>query len=374
MKQQSLNIQLSALTPVCIGTGQILSPYSDFVIEDKKIYYVDQQLIKQRLAEKPHLIDEFVKGVANGFDNNRSTFDLNQFLYSKLGIDIRKEYRMKTSSHANESKQQLYTIIKNAGVQPYIPGSSLKGAIKTALLYDWLVNDAEGQKVIVRLLKNPKEEMVNKEIEQAFGRFNPGFSDSSLLDTDKMVCIDTKRLHIKKGNTAIPQTWESIATEAKATLSFSTKENANFRYVDWKELCRVGNQYAKAGIQCEWDILEEAAGEKMTDDVYNKLYDFYETMYNNIDEANENTAFLKLGSGKGYYFNSVGLALFEADKSEKKTAFLNFLKDSGFGKVYKKETGKMEDYDLDPHDFPITRVIDVNRVQPIGWVKLEIEK
>lgn len=371
---QTYPLQLTTLTPVCIGTGNKLSPYADYVIDKqrKKIYYINQELVKTKLADKLNLIDEYVAGIANGMDNNRSTFNLNNFLKSRLDIDIRNEYRMQLDCEATGSKE-LYTIVKNAGLQPYIPGSSLKGAVKTALLYDWLVNNTDGKKAVEALLKNFKDEKVNEELEKVFNGFNPGFSDSSLIDTSKMMCIDTKRLHIKKGNTAIPQAWESIINDTKTTISFSMIESESFKHLSWKELCRVLNQYAKATNSREWDILDTIGG-NMPDADYNKLFDFYERINKDIDEANENTAFLKLGSGKGYYMNSVGLALFDADKSEGKTAFLKFLKQSGFGKVYKKETRQMENYDLDPYDFPITRVIDVNKIQPVGWVKLGTEK
>jgi CRISPR-associated protein Csm5 len=373
--KQTYPLQLTTLTPVCIGTGNKLSPYADYVIDEqrKKIYYIDQELVKNKLAKEPNLIDEYVEGVANGMDNNRSSFNLKNFLKNRLNIDVHKEHRLQLDCEAKGSKE-LYTIVKNAGLQPYVPGSSLKGAVKTALLYDWLVNEAGGKKAVESLLKNSRDENANEVIEKAFNGFKLGFSDSSLIDANRMMCIDNKRLHIKKGNTAIPQAWESILAGTQASLSFSEREGNNYQQLSWKELCRVLNQYAKAGNQCEWDILTDTAGEEMTDDVYNRLYDFYEKINKDINEAKDNTAFLKLGSGKGYYLNSVGLALFDADKSEDKTSFLKFLKQSGFGKVYKKETRKMEDYDLNPYDFPVTRVIDVHKIQPVGWVKLEIEK
>jgi len=374
MKQKH-KIQLTTLTPVCIGTGSKLSPYADYVIDEqhKKIYYVNQELVKSRLEENMKLIDEYVAGVTSGMDNNRSLFRLENFLKNRLKIDIRKEHRLQMDCEAKGSKE-LYTIVKNGGLQPYIPGSSLKGAIKTALLYDWLTNNAEGKKIIEELLRSPKGEKGNKAIEKMLNQFNPGLSDTSLIEVNQMRCIDTKRLHIKKGNMVIPQAWESIVKNTLSTLTYSERQYEQFKPLTWAECCRVINQYSKAGNQCEWDILSDIAGDKMRDDIYDKLYDFHEAMNNDINEADEHTAFLKLGSGKGYYLNSVGLAMFNADKSENKTAFLRFLKQVGFGKVFKKETRRMEDYDLDPYDFPITRVIDVNKLQPIGWIKLKLEK
>jgi len=375
MKQKQYNIKLTTLTPVCIGTGITLSPYSDYVIDEseKRIYYVNQELIKKKLEEKLELIDEFVNSVASGMDNNRSNFKLEQFLAKRLGIDIRKHHLLQLPCEARGSKQ-LYTIIKNAGMQPYIPGSSIKGAVKTALLYDWLVNDNEGQDTVSGLLQNQDDKNPTNKIEQKFNRFNPGFSDSSLIGINRMECIDTRRFHIKKGKPDIPQTWESVTINASVNISLLVKEKEDYVYLEWPELQKAINQYAKAGNKCEWDILVDAAGKQMNNGIYNALYDFYEKMDTDISNAGTSTAYLKLGSGKGYYLNSVGLALFEADTTEDKSKFLEFLKWCGFGKVYKKETRRMEEYDLNSYDFPITRVLDIHKILPLGWVKLEIEK
>lgn len=370
-------LQLTTITPVCIGTGTKLSPYADYVIDErhKKIYYIDQELVKRKLAQNVRLVDDYVAGVATGMDNNRSSFNVDQFLRTRLGIDVKTQHRLQLDCEATGSKE-LYTIVKNAGRQPYIPGSSLKGAVKTALLYDWLINSEEGKGITNRLLKNFYDKEANNKLAHILEKNNPGFSDSALVDSSRLKCIDVKRLHIKKGTKGIPQTWESIVAGTKAIVSFADTRYGTYNPSDWKRLHQVINQYALAGNKCEWDILCDISekNKKMSGNDNNRLCDFYEKMNENIQGSNEKTIFLKLGSGKGYYLNSVGLAIFDADPSEGKTAFLNFLKQGGFGKVYKKETRRTENYELDPYDFPITRVVDAKHMQPLGWIKLELVK
>jgi len=46
-------------------------------------------------------------------------------------------------------RQQIIPMIKNGG-QPYLPGSSLKGMLRTAILYDWLVNTKLGEPELKR--------------------------------------------------------------------------------------------------------------------------------------------------------------------------------------------------------------------------------
>jgi len=89
-------------------------------------------------------------------------------------------------------------------------------------------------------------------------------------------------------------------------------------------------------------------------------------MEENINNADDKTCYLRLGSGKGYYFNSIGLALFKTDRTNNKVLFYKFLKQMKF-KGSKK-------YGLHANEFPLTRVIDLKTQEPLGWVKLELLK
>jgi len=45
------NIKLSTLTPVSVGDGGQLMPFTDYVLDDEKIVYIDQHKMEARLAE-----------------------------------------------------------------------------------------------------------------------------------------------------------------------------------------------------------------------------------------------------------------------------------------------------------------------------------
>src|SRR5690606_26891420 len=95
-------IRLTTITPVCIGTGQKLSPYADYIIDEnsKKIFYIDQALVKRKIAEKLNLIDEYVHGVSTRLDNNRSKFNLYKFLKAKLNIDVYTQHQLQLDCEA----------------------------------------------------------------------------------------------------------------------------------------------------------------------------------------------------------------------------------------------------------------------------------
>jgi CRISPR type III-A-associated RAMP protein Csm5 len=152
-------IRLTTESPLSIlaDSGRWLSPYADFIVSDKgdKLYYVDNQLVEKALETKPHFIEDYVNGVRNGMnglDVNRSNFDLKDFLTKRLGLSLNEaNYKVVKArgvwlgKDKKPKKNNLQTISKD-GERLYLPGSSLKGAMRTALLYDWLCYNEEGKK------------------------------------------------------------------------------------------------------------------------------------------------------------------------------------------------------------------------------------
>ena len=371
--------RITTLTPVSIGDGNTLSAFADYVLEKGKIHYINQQIIRDKMGKNPELIDFYVEGMIRGKSNTTNTFDLKNFIFNRLKLTLQQ-----VASHCIEAKnvsgkKEFYTVVKNAGQSPYIPGSTLKGAIKTALLYDWLI-DAKNdwcENYLENL--NNKEERVRLEAQlmTEFDKFELGVSDSSLLDFDTLQAIDIKRLHIKKGSLNIPQTREAvkenIACECEirnvrkliAEKADGTKVYKNY---SWRELCKIINKFSDNSCNIEWEIMERF--EKKLD---NKYYKHLENFYRTIQKRTESltTAYLRLGTGKGFYFNSIALALYDRDGTENKGQFLKFLKTCGYGKVYNTKQRQVEEYDLNPDEFPITRFVEITETKPLGWIQLE---
>ncbi len=386
-------IKITAITPVCIGDGQKLSPFSDYKLKDGKLIYLNQETIKQVLKTRPNLIEDFVKGIISGMDNTGSKFDIERFFYNYAKIDL-ASITLKTidSTAVPKGNKNLYTIIKNAGVHPYIPGSSLKGAIKTALLYIWLQDKNNhwckdylklyDKNSTGNLSKKKEDNLPNEkkaleeELNNKFNSFEFAVSDSDLFSEDSIKAIDTKRLQLKEGKFTIPQTWEAIKENSSATLSISSIKMGKDELLNWTQIYKVINLFSQNSNVIEWEIFDNCCGEnnKFDDDIYNSLFSFYNSIEKNINNADATTCYLRLGSGKGYYFNSIGLALYNADETEDKKLFVNFLRNNGFGKIFNKTNKQWEEFDLQSDEFPLTRVLDFKTSNPLGWVKLELLK
>ena len=164
-------VKITTLTPVCIGDGQRLSPFSDYKLKRDKLIYLNQEVIKKALEKQPDLIDDYVEGIISGMDNTGSKFDIDSFLYNRAKLDLSSLKLKEVDSTAQpKGNKNLYTILKQVGKYPYIPGSSLKGAIKTALLYNWLMdkNNYWCKDYLKLLDKNSsltQEELKDKKIE-----------------------------------------------------------------------------------------------------------------------------------------------------------------------------------------------------------------
>lgn len=371
--------KITTLTPVSIGDGNTLSAFADYVLEKGKIYYINQQAIRDKMGKNPELMDFYVEGMIRGKSNTTNTFDLKNFIFNRLKLTLQQAASHSIEAKNVSGKKEFYTVVKNAGQSPYIPGSTLKGAIKTALLYDWLI-DAKNdwcENYLENLNNKEERGRLEAQLMAEFDKFELGVSDSSLLEFDTLQAIDIKRLHIKKGSLDIPQTREAIkeniACECEirnvrkliAEKADGTKVYKNY---SWRELCKIINKFSDNSCNIEWEIMERF--EKKLD---NKYYKHLENFYRTIQKRTESltTAYLRLGTGKGFYFNSIALALYDRDGIENKGQFLKFLKTCGYGKVYNTKQRQVEEYDLNPDEFPITRFVEITETKPLGWIQLE---
>jgi CRISPR-associated protein Csm5 len=63
-----MDFKIQTLTPVNIGSGEVLSQFSDYVYEDGFVYYLDHDLMLKELLDKSNseeTIDKFVLIVKN---------------------------------------------------------------------------------------------------------------------------------------------------------------------------------------------------------------------------------------------------------------------------------------------------------------------
>ena len=143
---QSIRGTLTTLTPVSIGGSQeaLRSPYTDYVVSEnnKTVHYIDHRAFESEL-ENQGLIDEFSDAIVQ-MDNNRSNLDLYKFITLRLKVPVEQmAYASFASKGLHRRDRILISEVAKTANRLYIPGSTLKGALCNAIMYDWLTKDPE---------------------------------------------------------------------------------------------------------------------------------------------------------------------------------------------------------------------------------------
>lgn len=141
MKNDYRTFRLSLLTlaPVHIGNGEKYTS-REFIYENKKFYFPDMgkfynQMVEKRLAEK---FEAFLIQTRPNARNNRliSFLNDNRIAERSFGGYSISETGLESDRNPNSAGaiNEVNKFIRDAFGNPYIPGSSLKGAIRTILM------------------------------------------------------------------------------------------------------------------------------------------------------------------------------------------------------------------------------------------------
>ena len=376
MKQplKSHKVRLATLSPLFIGAGNehMLSPYSDYVKCGDWLTYIDTGKLQEAMQGDAALIDAFVKGMRQ-FDNNQASFELEDFITETLGRRIEDFAIRRVRIEGDCKKAQIRRFVATAG-KPFIPGSSLKGSIRTAVLVDWLLNRKDGEpaldKIRVAVKKNNQEALEAMNPEQAcFGSISHDvfrhlrISDSVPIDVSHLMVGEMKRVALpskkkKQQQSAIPQWSEMIvpSVETVCSISMTTPlEPTGFDFLDHQsvsELFSIVNRISLESCQRELDELER----------FGKFRDFtgfYENLEQQLLSIKPDEAIIRLGGGKTWHDNSIGLSI---DNEE-----------FGAEILFKQYIQLLMGIKTLP--FPSTRSAIVKNNQPVdptGWVKLTI--
>lgn len=407
---------LEILTPVHIGTGEKIGSV-EYVL-DKGLHRID---MNELFKDSTFKVQTFIN-----FSENRNCY-LGEFnkelalkytLYyvaidSKIESELLNQIKNNRSADINEFKKNVFN-------QPYIPGSSMKGAIRTAILWYILKNDSNKlqdvinirQKMIKQNPKNPKK-ADNKILESIFGK-DPNYDflrvlqleDSNPFSITSLEVSDVKILTTTK-NGAHPKRFsnftETLVESAKSTLKikiddflleddiarklgFNGKQNfikSISEICNSKSISEICNSYAKEFINNEIDFFNK----------YHlpNLVNAYDDLLDKIP-SNNNAFLLHLGWGSGWHgmtiteilgntilndirwkfnigkkvkYHKKCNGIVKPDKYNKNKFYCNKCRK---GKLTKKDIGTKLFY-----PFPKTRKIvfkNGNPEYPLGWIKL----
>jgi len=379
------------------------------------------------------LMQNYIDGIYNSFDNNRANFKLQDFIETTPGIEMDDfDYAAQSIPYVGlrkNDRREIKCIIKDNG-HPYIPGSTLKGAIKGALLYDFMKFAPAGISSLDRLMKKllkvfrqcerelsdleriagkrsvswddkktirdikkqigqnggedlarqfdqAIEELMTKDFKylpKDFAHLKP--SDTSLFPIDDLMLQLTKRLHYMKGQVAIPANLEAIKPKAAQRFKLTIIPQfykTELAYLNEEQpiegLFKRINKFSQDNVSVELDLLDDypwadrVRGQDR--ETFLNYQDFLNEMYNRIEATLPHEAYMAIGFGKSFYYNSIGILVNDWDRDMELgerdlSAFRKYCKLFFLGKDGQK-------------NFPLTRTV-TNGGVPMGWVKMVWEQ
>jgi CRISPR-associated protein Csm5 len=321
-------LELELLTPLHIGAGgpALLFDY-DVAWANRLLWVLDtERAIEERLS-----LEDIERGVEPRISRLLRREEYRQYARYTVGF----------GGELAEQPRELLPLVRDVEEQPYLPGSSLKGAFRTALawaLFSGQLRQAGGElartttgQAILRELREPRlrREQFARRLEialfQSGERFDPNHDllralrprDSATLDRNAAVAeqvgiysLRNGRLVLRgPGNRWLVETLPQgtrLRLEIELDLGLFRSGEAGLPgeragSLQLQGLLRACREFARALAQAEARFFRQAGPPS--------LAQFYDELLRRIEQAGLEEAYLQLGWGTGWTAKTVGLLL-----------------------------------------------------------------
>lgn len=388
-------LEIETITPVSIGNNQPDSSFAVYFYDNDNLHYLDFQKLKDFNISTSQ-IDKFIESINQEIENNKVDFKL---LFEEVfQLPISTIFNKSVLAKELEAgKIRVLKEIIKTNDNAYISGSSLKGAIKGSLFTHYIIknngiatvknSDNNNEKILITELlldkeiseknkKNKLNECIKDLDKQFFGQnisskkatssrkniksWSARFKIEDSTSVENWQVVELSRIRLSNGENEIPYLSEVIPNGVKlcSVLSFDTKNCENTNLGNCKvihssenliELLRIVHNTHIMFLKDEKNKLEALE--------HNNLQDYLNWIDKLLAYDGQNEFLLRIGSGKTWFQNSIGLALQK----------LNISSYEQFLKLYMLD-------DLDSYNrFPSTRALTSVSHTPMGWVKVRVK-
>ena len=352
---KNYTMKLTAVTPFHVGSG---------VKYSKKEYYVNDRTNVVTLFDMNKIIEWIAgrgrSGYADAFerfmlsqDNDISAFMRDVLRMSpaeqKACVAYSMTYRGATGKKNN---RDLWAFMRDVEGRPYVPGSSLKGALRTVLIVKML---RDGGYCGTRETGNLKElaGKVENDLINKLGRSNKdgplnsimsclSVSDSLPFDKNKIMIAPKIDVNTDGEETPLPLMRECAAPGTELLFSLTLSDEAE-RFIDVEYLKQAIAEFGGYYTDCY-------------------LSKYPKSLHENLDGC------IFLGGGSGYYAKNIIYPLFAGDRQKALEAV------SGSMPNASEEHGDNKDVRLgiSPHMLKCTYVD--GKLRQIGVCRVEISE
>lgn len=368
---------IEPISPVFIGSGEKVGKFETLVAGNKT--YI---LNFDKLMENDKFVESFVEKMDEILNPSTKDGALKE-IFDKLKMNIgdysHTSFPTICDKNGKPKTLQISRFVHTAG-RFYIPGSSIKGAIRTALIK---ANEAFAKR-FENVLNTPNisKSEVNEIEDKVFGsaQLSPFkaliISDSSFIDKNYIKFKKVEVIHLERPKQGIPQFFEVWLPEQRKTGSNKVESRITFKADVLSKLLNQNGamkeaiNYLMQVFESEENfiktmkeaarILIEMEKQKINDSNYqqkSELLNFYNIL-SKINSETKNGFVLRVGGHSGFY---------------SKTAYRGFLQPKQV-KVLKILFGYKK---VKENNFPVTtRIVRLSEspkdILPVGWIKVEL--
>jgi len=297
---RSLRLEITGISPVFIGSGDLYSQL-DYIVEDQKVHLLNfNSLLGDILL---NLIDDLTKNILDNFRNNRWEGDVKSFL-EEYGLDWKKHVKQTHDLIGEIGKNELHQFIKTSD-RLYIPGSSVKGAIRTGVLFSLLKNnptirDREESNVLRYFNDRNIQELIRTSAKDDLLRALI-VSDLHLSDPkNNTQIVESSVYHLENKEFTIPIFYEVLDKGFHGSGSIKIDKNliesdflkAQYFDLNASSLVEAVNDFSQRIITHELKTLQS-----QKDDNLSQIVSFYSSLDHQLKNLGKNECVLRLGQG-----------------------------------------------------------------------------
>ena len=286
-----MRYSLHFITPLHVGSGLRLSKM-DYVVRGNRVIIIDLQRLASFSEVDPEELSDAL---------DMRNFDIGIYLRSK-GIDPAQVASYSVAC-SKPLQGEIISCLKDVLGNPYVPGSSLKGALRTAILWERIKNDSS--------LMNEARDKIESAIERAGPRSSAAWaaqplerlflgkdpikgnhpnydhlralkvSDSDIIPKEQLQCFDAAVRNLRDGRMDTKMTLCAEAfqpgTETQISIDIDPflirddiRSKLNLQVDDLKDLEKIARSYYSDYIKSEIDFFSEY-DEPFLLDFYKKL-------------------------------------------------------------------------------------------------------
>lgn len=360
MSEEFRTLKCEVITPVHIGSGVEFDRWS-YITEGLRIKYIDINELLERFSDNQYLLEHFATDTHRGLTE----------LCSKAGIKLAELPVLYTVQATSTSGiTDIRGFIKTSGI-PYIPGSSVKGAIRTAILWhlikqkgmsfkkDFLrsINDRKARKRLIDNLFHRYARHGGADAQKDFMRvlhtadIRFSLNDLTVHPTRVLNLTGRKLSYKHQGSRPMTIHCEYIAAKRKSDSSLRIKVDRwllknNFTGAEdiidnYPSIC---NRFYRSLAEEELEFFKDYKNQPMQR--------FYERLLSEMDASGDGSIYLHLGWGSGW-----------------RSMTGNWMDVDVLQKIRRIEKLGKKDFDIFPKTRKAVFFSDINLLPP-GWIKL----